>query len=104
MNVLHLCFSLLSISGDGGGYSAVTAFTPVVTSVLISRFLLDLQRAKHKHHNMHNSSLTTLTFTNSSTLGSMNFANRVMHSLGETLAGDTEVEVESIEMRSIDNP
>ena len=53
---------------------------------------------------MYNSNVTTLTFTNSSTLGSMNFANRVMHSLGETLAGDTEVEVESIEMRGIRNP
>ncbi|KAI1791812.1 hypothetical protein LXA43DRAFT_1009270 [Ganoderma leucocontextum] len=97
MNVLHLSFSLLSISGSGGGYSAVTAFTPAVTSVLISRFLLDLQRAKHKQHNMDNTSLTTLTFTNPSAMESMNFASRIMHSLGETLAGDTEVEAQGVE-------
>ncbi len=74
-----------------------------LTSILISRFLLDLQRAKHKQHNMYDTSLTTLTFTNSSAFGTVNFASRVMHSLGETLAGDTEVEAERAEGQDVDD-
>ncbi|EJF59023.1 hypothetical protein DICSQDRAFT_172342 [Dichomitus squalens LYAD-421 SS1] len=95
MNVLHLSFSMASISGNGG-YSAVTAFTPVVTSTLVSRFLLDLQRAKHKPQHL-DIDQSTFIFTESSGLASMNFASRVMGSIGETLAGDTEVDAFEID-------
>ncbi|TFK85093.1 hypothetical protein K466DRAFT_552588 [Polyporus arcularius HHB13444] len=46
MNVLHLAFSLTSMFGFAdNGASNVTAFTEVVTAVLVSRFLLNLQEA-----------------------------------------------------------
>ncbi|KAI0738644.1 hypothetical protein C8Q80DRAFT_1275613 [Daedaleopsis nitida] len=44
MNVLHITFTFLSIFGTGG-VSNMSAFTEPVTSVLVSRFLLDLQEA-----------------------------------------------------------
>ncbi|KAI0738532.1 hypothetical protein C8Q80DRAFT_1205973 [Daedaleopsis nitida] len=47
MNVLHLAFSLNSIFGDTGG-SYITVFTEPVTSMLVARFLLDLQEVSQR--------------------------------------------------------
>ncbi|KAI0704487.1 hypothetical protein C8T65DRAFT_741045 [Cerioporus squamosus] len=46
MNILHLAFSLTSMFGfNDSGASNITTFTEVVTAVLVSRFLLNLQEA-----------------------------------------------------------
>ncbi|TBU47579.1 hypothetical protein BD309DRAFT_1053148, partial [Dichomitus squalens] len=89
MNALHLSFSLAAISGNNG-YSDVTAFTPMVTNILVSRFLLDLQRAKHEsqHFNTDRSALVSASNAGSASVG---FASRVVASIGETLAGDMDV-------------
>ncbi|RDX51235.1 hypothetical protein OH76DRAFT_318540 [Lentinus brumalis] len=47
LNSLHITFTLLSIFGTGGS-SNMTAFTEPVTSVLTSRFLLDIQEASRR--------------------------------------------------------
>ena len=74
-----------------------------MTTILISRFLLDLQRVKHKEHNIHGASQGTHTFESLSATGTVNFASRVIQSLGETLAGDTEVEADSVEGLNTDD-
>ena len=74
-----------------------------MTTILISRFLLDLQRVKHKEHNIHDVGQGTPTFESLSTTGTVNFASRVIQSLGETLAGDTEVELDSVEGLNTDD-
>ncbi|RDX40543.1 hypothetical protein OH76DRAFT_1450645 [Lentinus brumalis] len=46
LNVLHLVFSVTSIAGDGdSGQSLVPQFTAPITTILVSRFLLQLQEA-----------------------------------------------------------
>ncbi|RPD68567.1 hypothetical protein L226DRAFT_563847 [Lentinus tigrinus ALCF2SS1-7] len=47
LNSLHITFTLLSIFGTGGS-SNMTAFTEPVTTVLTSRFLLDIQEASRR--------------------------------------------------------
>ncbi|TFK78614.1 hypothetical protein K466DRAFT_446181, partial [Polyporus arcularius HHB13444] len=48
MNVLHLAFSATAVNINlGGDISLITAFTAPITSILISRFLLELQEANH---------------------------------------------------------
>ncbi|KAM5536323.1 hypothetical protein V8D89_010015, partial [Ganoderma adspersum] len=48
MNVLHLAFSTSSIliTPDGGGVSFMTQFAEPLTSILISRFMMNLQEAR----------------------------------------------------------
>ncbi|TFK85092.1 hypothetical protein K466DRAFT_601461 [Polyporus arcularius HHB13444] len=45
LNILHLIFSLTSMFGFITGASNISTFTEVVTAVLVSRFLLNLQEA-----------------------------------------------------------
>ncbi|RDX51239.1 hypothetical protein OH76DRAFT_1417318 [Lentinus brumalis] len=45
LNILHLVFSLTSMFGFITGASNISTFTEVVTAVLVSRFLLNLQEA-----------------------------------------------------------
>ncbi|RDX49621.1 hypothetical protein OH76DRAFT_1403520 [Lentinus brumalis] len=44
LNVLHLVFSVTAVIADSGG-SYLSVFTSPVTAILISRFLLELQKA-----------------------------------------------------------
>ncbi|TBU34112.1 hypothetical protein BD311DRAFT_747166 [Dichomitus squalens] len=53
--------------------------------MLISRFLLDLQKAKHSSHNLHGDQ-STLNSGSRSEVGSVSFASRVVGSLDETLS------------------
>ncbi|RPD53393.1 hypothetical protein L226DRAFT_527156 [Lentinus tigrinus ALCF2SS1-7] len=83
MNALHLVFSLSSMfSFTSNGASNVTAFTEVVTAVLVSRFLLNLQEAnKAAIMGMESVSMGQLsTIPDGKTLS---FA-RVMGSIGES--------------------
>ena len=63
---------------------------PSITSVLVSRFMLDLQRARHESQNF-NGDRPTLIFSSSSDSASISFTNRVIASIGEMLAGDLDV-------------
>ncbi|TFK82858.1 hypothetical protein K466DRAFT_590208 [Polyporus arcularius HHB13444] len=45
MNVLHLVLSVTAVASDNGEGSYVTAFTAPITAILISHFLLALQKA-----------------------------------------------------------
>ncbi|RPD53096.1 hypothetical protein L227DRAFT_581676 [Lentinus tigrinus ALCF2SS1-6] len=89
LNVLHLLFTFVSITIDTvSDTSLVTIFTQPITSILVSRFLIDLQEV---HQYRANSQLSSL----SAGQGSLHFAtSRVMGSLGESLPppGDTLLE------------
>ncbi|RPD53394.1 hypothetical protein L226DRAFT_617444 [Lentinus tigrinus ALCF2SS1-7] len=82
MNVLHLAFSLSSMFGfTDNGASNITAFTEVVTAVLVSRFLLNLQESNKAAVKGMSSVDQLSTVSEGRTLS---FA-RVMDSLGESI-------------------
>ncbi|RPD58253.1 hypothetical protein L227DRAFT_613011 [Lentinus tigrinus ALCF2SS1-6] len=89
LNVLHLLFTMLSIAVEAlADVSLVTIFTEPITSILVSRFLLDLQKVNRYRANPQLSSVSIGQ-------GSLHFANsRVIGSLGESLPppGDTSLE------------
>ncbi|KAH9911361.1 uncharacterized protein BXZ73DRAFT_108059 [Epithele typhae] len=45
MNILHVALTVSAITDPSSGHSYVTVFTQPITSILVSRFLLHLQRA-----------------------------------------------------------
>ncbi|KAI0682958.1 hypothetical protein C8T65DRAFT_595699 [Cerioporus squamosus] len=45
LNVLHLTLSVTSVAINNNSWSYVTVFTPPITTILVSRFLLELQEA-----------------------------------------------------------
>ncbi|KAI0704488.1 hypothetical protein C8T65DRAFT_696536 [Cerioporus squamosus] len=82
MNVLHLAFTLTTIFGfEDNGASNVTAFTEVVTAVLVSRFLLNLQEASKASARGMDSTHQLSTIAEARTI---NFA-RFMGSMGESI-------------------
>ncbi|RPD58170.1 hypothetical protein L226DRAFT_536853 [Lentinus tigrinus ALCF2SS1-7] len=89
LNVLHLLFTMLSITSDAlQPASFVTIFSDPITSILVSRFLIDLQEVHRYRADPQLSSL-------SSSQGSLQFAtSRAIGSLGESLPppGDTSLE------------
>ncbi|KAI9063811.1 hypothetical protein FKP32DRAFT_1592041 [Trametes sanguinea] len=85
LNTLHLTFTMLSITDDAlSPVSYFTTFTEPITAVLVSRFLLNLQEVNQYNQR---SSLSTVTLTQSVTL---DFASRVVGSLGSSLEADDE--------------
>ncbi|RPD74253.1 hypothetical protein L226DRAFT_560899 [Lentinus tigrinus ALCF2SS1-7] len=92
LNLLHLLFTLLSIAFDSlQSASVFTAFTDPLTSILVSRFLLDLQEVGRYRADPQLSSLSVGQ-------GSLHFNSRVFGSLGELLPppGDTSLEDERL--------
>ncbi|RPD59900.1 hypothetical protein L227DRAFT_625650 [Lentinus tigrinus ALCF2SS1-6] len=92
LNLLHLLFTLLSIAFDSlQSASVFTAFTDPLTSILVSRFLLDLQKVGRYRADPQMSSLSVGQ-------GSLHFNSRVFGSLGESLPppGDTSLEDERL--------
>ncbi|RPD73018.1 hypothetical protein L226DRAFT_536849 [Lentinus tigrinus ALCF2SS1-7] len=88
LNVLHLLLSMLSIDVlDLSSLSMVTIFTEPIASILVSRFLLDLQEV---HQYRVDPQLSSMSVGQ----GSLRFATRVIGSLGESLPppGDTSLE------------
>ncbi|RPD53085.1 hypothetical protein L226DRAFT_576528 [Lentinus tigrinus ALCF2SS1-7] len=89
LNVLHLLFSILSIASDTlQSISLIAIFTDPITSILVSRFLIDLQEV---HQHRADPQLSSLSVSQ----GSLHFAtSKVIGSLGESLPppGDTSLE------------
>ncbi|KAI0707183.1 hypothetical protein C8Q76DRAFT_860361 [Earliella scabrosa] len=64
LNVIHLTFSLISVSTELYGTSSVFVLIEPITAVLISRFILDLQEANNgsSRHGESASAVTTVMF------------------------------------------
>ncbi|RPD73086.1 hypothetical protein L226DRAFT_536590 [Lentinus tigrinus ALCF2SS1-7] len=83
LNTLHLTFTMLSIHAAFEPLSYFSDFTEPVTTVLISRFLLDLQSANQRALKVDSDDplyLDTMTFSRSA-----NIESRVVGSLGASL-------------------
>ncbi|RPD72537.1 hypothetical protein L226DRAFT_561756 [Lentinus tigrinus ALCF2SS1-7] len=83
LNILHMTLSLTSALGNP--LSFMTALTEPLTSILVSRFLLDLQKENQRDVKL--DSDDPLHFSESRSSGSLNFA-RAMGSISETLVPD----------------
>ncbi|RPD72535.1 hypothetical protein L226DRAFT_511640 [Lentinus tigrinus ALCF2SS1-7] len=83
LNILHMTLSLTSALGNP--FSFMTALTEPLTSILVSRFLLDLQKENQRDVKL--DSDDPLHFSESRSSGSLNFA-RAMGSISETLVPD----------------
>ncbi|RPD55572.1 hypothetical protein L226DRAFT_614738 [Lentinus tigrinus ALCF2SS1-7] len=86
LNVVHLSLSLDQILGNGAPGS-VTQFTDPMTTILVARFLLDLQEAGRRDVRLDAASDDPLHFSHS-TGASLSFA-RVVGSVGATIAPGT---------------
>lgn len=83
LNTIHLTLSMLSVEYAFQNVSYVTQFSEPITTILISRFLLDLQSAKRKACNPQGT--TTLTLNGGGVgVGAIVF-ERVIGSLGSSL-------------------
>ncbi|RPD74224.1 hypothetical protein L226DRAFT_613604 [Lentinus tigrinus ALCF2SS1-7] len=92
LNVLHLLFTMLSIASDtNSSISYVTLFTDPITTILVSRFLLDLQ-------GIHQYQADSQLSSSSAGQHSIHFS-RAIGSLGSSLPspGDTWFEDERLE-------
>ncbi|RPD55658.1 hypothetical protein L227DRAFT_656701 [Lentinus tigrinus ALCF2SS1-6] len=88
MNVLHLAFSLPSVSRSPSSrnFSQITVFTEPITAILVSRFLIDLQEANRKPTMASSDDPLHFSTGASSNIGSLRFAS-VVSSLGATISG-----------------
>ncbi|KAI0653586.1 hypothetical protein C8Q70DRAFT_1035010 [Cubamyces menziesii] len=86
LNVLHLTFTVCQLYTDGlFPISYVTIFTEPLTSILISRFLLNLQEV---HRDLGHGATDATSHSDTIQQGTVHFA-RVIGSLGSSLAADS---------------
>ncbi|KAM5543601.1 hypothetical protein V8D89_002852 [Ganoderma adspersum] len=88
LNTLHLTLSMLSVEYGVQNGSYVTQFSEPLTTILISRFLLDLQSANRKASNPQG---TTTISVNDAGPGALVF-ERVIGSLGSSIGIDPVVD------------
>ncbi|KAI0758207.1 hypothetical protein C8Q74DRAFT_306848 [Fomes fomentarius] len=96
MNVIQLTFSfkLDSTYSNGGTSSLITIFTEPITSILISRFLIDLQDANESMMHQH---------SRISSVGSIQFG-RMIGALGSTMPAPGEaVHIDSLDRHEWDD-
>ncbi|KAH9893596.1 hypothetical protein C8Q73DRAFT_697586 [Cubamyces lactineus] len=86
LNVLHLTFTVCQLYTDAlFAVSYMTIFTEPLTSILVSRFLLNLQEV---HRDLGRGATDTISCSDTIHQGTMHFA-RVIGSLGSSIATDT---------------
>ncbi|KAI0794549.1 hypothetical protein C8Q74DRAFT_1406673 [Fomes fomentarius] len=81
LNVSHLSFSVANIFGNGASSSDITTFTPPITTILISHFLLDLQEAYRQTVRVDSDDILNLGSNDSTP----SFVDRVIGSLGSDI-------------------
>ncbi|RPD55571.1 hypothetical protein L227DRAFT_656802 [Lentinus tigrinus ALCF2SS1-6] len=91
LNILHMTLSLTSALGTSDSF--ITQLTDPLTSILVTHFLLDLQKENQRDVKL--DSDDPLHFSESRSSGSLNFA-RVMGSISETIVSDAEREDEDL--------
>ncbi|RPD73300.1 hypothetical protein L226DRAFT_614203 [Lentinus tigrinus ALCF2SS1-7] len=90
LNVLHLAFSLLSLEKDGNQASYVTTFTAPITTILVSRFLLQLQEANQAAIGLLDPD-DSMRHSTPTSLASLSFVRSLGGAIDPDLPGDDDV-------------